>query len=1061
MGSFRLIKRGVLFSAEGDAVTRADLASEETLEEIVTGSGNPVAVVFGTRFITPVVVGWAALGDRITSYYRRSDHTIRNSPLAGATDNIRMLILSMRMVLCVGYVDGFSSFAAGGIQFRPILRGSISDSQHIFEIGTGDTDMFGGTDGGLGFPDRSTSTLQQLSRFVWNTGEGNTPITIIDRGAETRGVTSLSFNNFNFGGKIPPVEWQLAVTRINQLTHRVNDRYPDQWNTSGDAHRISNLPALLGQMFYFIVLDPTADSATRRRYRDQLLALPHDETTRYQVCINPYEISSIFVAQIGSVVTRKQFIDDLNSYANESPARLRVLGREFPEDRAYVYQTRYTQGILTSYASSISSRSLRGYTSVVIWHITTLVLLRLQPSNLLTGWISMMEHFQNPLPPPTRYFYTQRQIDAIRSNPPVIKIVRYSPPSNTRPNRIFRVLNVPRSDWNRVDALDAAGQVIFEETTPRQFLREFDFLTTFGSTMNPVHALREMLTNPDWGEGIDESRLDNGSFLVSATICKTEQLDYCAVHDKIGSISKLATGVTDYIDGIVYYEAATDKVRLKLIRQDYTLSNIPSFDESNMTDVSNYQRQHSNELVNSVTIKYHDAAKGSTETVTVHDIEASNRIGQVVAATLNYDGCATRQAAVRVSERELTSLSKAVISFTARVDPGEVIGLGDPVLVSYRDLGLARVVMRVSKIDYGDGLTGGITLHLIQDVFADLATFDDLVGEEQLPDETPVLIDLQEDVKFLESGDFDLENLSDDDGNPIIIDPQGRYIKGGVRYSSLVTDQTAITLAGQPVQVSIGILLDEIPTLSSNPREQSLTFYVRGPVIRSNYLRINNEIMRIKQSKKLTDDIAQYTIDRRAQQDTVCPPTPHLPGSDVWFLDQLWVNKETWDGNPVVSIVQQGVYIDRELVTPNINFINRHILPWPPVFATVNDKFTPNVRVDGAITVIWGSLVKYPGQATTIRLMNGDQEIFNQQFLPPLQTFRIGTDVINLTGQHNLRLYVGSAYTNLNSWQSWEFNIDWSSTVRQRTGWSYRWDKDWGGGDASGWGFDWDQTWGN
>ena len=847
MGAYKIVYRGVQFSAEGDAITRSDLTSEETQEDVIAGSGKPVPIIFGTRYIEPTVVGFHAVAGNTAQYYRASrPSVITPSYDPDIDDYVRMIVLSLRMVLCAGYIDGIGEWLVGSVPFIPLSPITTNPSKSNYEyarqeISNTDANMFGvGLDGGLGYPLRSSSSYLRTDAYsefwLFKGGDYQRATSTeqliadsrIDLGSEARGLTSLYFDGFNFGGKLPPEKWRLQVTRIFHRTQRVDGKYLDQWDGG-----INDL----------------------------------------------------------AIIETAQF-------------------------------------------------------------------------------------------------------------------------------------------------------------------------------MNPVVAIREMLTDPDWGEGVAETQIDDGSFIVAARTCRDEGLKYCAAHDKLGGVDKIVKSATDYVDGILFYEAATDQVRLKLIREDYTFTNIPAFDETNISSLKNYQRQHGHELINSVTIKYHDALKGSNDTVTVHDLESSSRVKRVISATLNYDGCATKLAAVRVAERELTALSKAVISFTATVNATEVLGLGDAILVSWQDLDLARIVMRISKIDYGDGTTGGITLHLIQDVFANLATFDDLVGDEPLPDDTPTLINLQENVKFLEMSNVDVNSLSNPAGDPIILSPTGKYVKAGIKYDSTVTANTFVTIDGQRVRFSIGTLLDDIHPLTDDPRSavrQGLLIYVYGVASRTRYIRVNDEIMQVTLTgTTISDNIYEYQITRRAIDDTVSPPTKHPAGSDVWFLDDMWKYADNWDGvTPFVSLVQQGVYLDRELVTPNINFINRHTLPYPPSFVTVNGSYRARARVDGDINIVWGHRISYQGQTASVRLMNGDQQILLHQFNEPTQAFTIRSDIINLTGEHELVLYVGSSFNRLNSWQSWVFNIDWSSTIRQRTGWSYNWGNDWGGDDASGWGFDWNKFWGN
>ena len=160
----------------------------------------------------------------------------------------------------------------------------------------------------------------------------------------------------------------------------------------------------------------------------------------------------------------------------------------------------------------------------------------------------------------------------------------------------------------------------------------------------------------------------------------------------------------------------------------------------------------------------------------------------------------------------------------AHINPTEILGLGDAVIVSWRDLGISRIIARVSKIDYGDGLTGGVDVELIQDVFADLNLFGNVVTDEPLPDDTPMLIDLQTSIAFLEASKYDLASINY--LAEFITDPHARFLKAGLRYSNLITADTEVTIDGVKLDVSISKLLHPIDKLTYDPNNQSLSVYI-------------------------------------------------------------------------------------------------------------------------------------------------------------------------------------------------------------------------------------------
>ena len=427
---------------------------------------------------------------------------------------------------------------------------------------------------------------------------------------------------------------------------------------------------------------------------------------------------------------------------------------------------------------------------------------------------------------------------------------------------------------------------------------------------------------------------------------------------------------------------------------------------------------------------------------------------------------------MQVADRELTSLSRSVITFTAKLHTGDhILGLGDPIVVSYRDLGIKSIVMRVTRILYGDGTTGGISVDLVQDVFADLSLFGDVVEVEPYltVDEAPPFVRLDAEVDFLEQGYFDLTEATP------FSNPHNRWLKAGVRYNSDLLDEAYVTIESVVINPSIGKLLTDIPSLVGDPRTQAIWIQVQiDPAPSPNeFVRIGDEIFETGAVRKISDDTYEVLLTKRAQRDTIA--TAHTIGhnADVWFLDRLWVDSEVWDGSLVHALFQSGVHGDTELLDPDVDFISRGNRPIPPAYVSVNRAFGFSHVVDGAFVVRYLPRQETSrDQTVTIRLLHNDQEIFKQlnATTPDAITgdleeisVRISLAVLNAgvpSGTGMLTLEVFSTEANLDSWQKWSISIDWSAVARYKCGWDSDWDKNWGGMLCGGFGYDYGEDYG-
>ena len=1169
MSAFRYLNRARRWSADAQVASPSDLVLVDDDYSKSPIAGKPVPVVFGTRFVPGAVVAWGTLGRHPYYYYLHFHPQLGISPNPTYFGNyevreqdgkvVEMVLLFMRMVLTVGRVDRLSAWEVGGSPVSIASLGipglipnpsTVDATDYIralnysrlnrrYVVTAADSDLYGQT--GLGFPHFRGyySNFSRMSEF-WFTERFSFPIATLDGNIQYRGLSTLTFSQFNFG-KFPPDEFRVAAQRIEYLTEQLpatvdtGEQYKPQWQplyrdgSGRSLSTVSLIPTAPSKKYYLVILYDNLTTAQKQTLASLLKTLVYDSDTVFQVAyirgvtsLSSNSTSTTRIVQ--GFLNYQTFSAELDRYASST-----TYNNRFP---VFSYRQGTVQNPIPSsgavfvrtYADTISRLSVANnrIDSTVIIAMNDLMSYesgasRTQYTNSVKTFLLEMnllkypsDRFDTSVDSINDPLNTQQRYDAVTNYQPEMRLLIYpyrdertgnlnrptSPYTYTQramsastfalrtPGTAATTIAIALDDrpyvaLNQLDSTNRGYNMFVSTFQTTSFASIFQTGMPFGYSMNPVHALREALTDPNWGEGNPENRIDDDAFYYAAVICKEEGLDYCYVHDTLGSANSLIKDITDYIDGIVYYEPQTDKITLKLIREDYRVEDLPSFNEDNISWVRGYRRQHSNELVNSVTVNYHDAAKGEATSVTIHDLSGDEQ-GGVISANLTYNGCATRRAAQYVARRELAALSRSAFSLNALIYSTRHIGLGDPILISYADLNISNVVMRVMRINYSDGLSGGIEVQLIQDVFSPTLV-GSTIGFQPLPEfaNVPSFTNVSRvSVKFLEAGFDDLVGAGATSPYP----SGARYIKIGRGSDPNFTNVTVEdeNNTEQQILISIGKLVNPIDHLTTNPTTQNLVIYVyfQGQLTTQTLLRIDDEIMEFSQATLLNTPLKetsmwQLTITKRAVRDTVAKP--HARDADVWFLDDLWVDNTVWDGSSFALSVSHSGITDRELVTPDIGFVGRANRPPPPTLVRVNNVYRPNLWADGDIAVTFLPRTYFGDtgiQTTFVLLKHGTTEIHRiahqipggprTEFTDTITSATISSAISMQEAELTLSVY--SEMGGINSWQSWDFVIDWASRDRtgERQGWNYDFGRNWGSGDTSqrGWGYDFDLSYG-
>lgn len=242
------------------------------------------------------------------------------------------------------------------------------------------------------------------------------------------------------------------------------------------------------------------------------------------------------------------------------------------------------------------------------------------------------------------------------------------------------------------------------------------------SDADPASVILDVLTSP-WGKvGLSMSQIDLPSFQAVSNTLFVEQHGYSRAFETPMDADQVIRDVLKQIDGVLYQEPTTGKFVLKLIRFDYS---VPALDEVNPSNTEApaagwYAVQGWAEIPNQVRVTYFDRQNGYAESVAVAQdpsVIATNG-GRIRSVSIRYEGCCLLALAQQLASRELAAVGRPMVRATVTVNrsfyahrPGDVVRLTWP------ELGISGMVMRIASIDLGQLHQGKITMSLMRDVF--------------------------------------------------------------------------------------------------------------------------------------------------------------------------------------------------------------------------------------------------------------------------------------------------------------------------------------------------------
>ena len=536
--------------------------------------------------------------------------------------------------------------------------------------------------------------------------------------------------------------------------------------------------------------------------------------------------------------------------------------------------------------------------------------------------------------------------------------------------------------------------------------------------MNPAHILYKTLTNDDWGMGYHPSDIDEESFRKAADKLYDEKFGMSIIWDSAKTIEDFNSEILDTIDGVIRVNVITGRFELLLIRNDYTVSELPVLDESSIVEISRFERSSWGDGANEIVLTYKD--RNESDVVLVKQNLAAIEIQRgVISSQQTYKGVHTKHIAELIAERELKLTSSSIAKMSIKINRlNYLLQNGDVFVLKWKNLGIKSMVCRVGSIVRGEFDDGIIEVEAVEDIFGITKSSYEVVVDDTSEEEDVNRVVLTAEpiktMRIMEASYHDLQTVMPAENLNSAI----RLVDGGSSYPLILAEKPSLATLNYDLYAFNGrgtfqkvaddisfnatfrLAQDVEPTFESFNTDD---FDSRPHVVTEDmYIVINDECMAIDAIDAIEDNGAIRV--KRGILDTL--PAYHFNG-DIGYI--VTVNNASDLNNYAVGstlsykTVAQAVSSSTSLEDSKEVFadlIGRAARPAPVNSVTINENYYPvQISRSKPIEVSWntrnrkqmipqnvywgsGSVTPEEGQTTSIKLFNpnieGDEGVIEE-----------------------------------------------------------------------------------
>jgi hypothetical protein len=237
--------------------------------------------------------------------------------------------------------------------------------------------------------------------------------------------------------------------------------------------------------------------------------------------------------------------------------------------------------------------------------------------------------------------------------------------------------------------------------------------------INPAEAAYHVMTD-DWrGLGIGSQYIDTTTLRAVGNVLYTEGNGSSIQVTSEADGNTVVQELLRQVDGFMYQDPETGLITPKLIRDDYTVSALPVYDETDITEISKFSKSAWSEVYAQVKVSFKSRTKDSQIVALAQDMSIVNTLGRLKSTSVSFPFVYDPTLANKLAARELSQMSVPLLQMTIsfnrnayKLRPGDVFKL------SWADYRLTSVVMRVQQFDLAELVKGNIVVDCIQDKFA-------------------------------------------------------------------------------------------------------------------------------------------------------------------------------------------------------------------------------------------------------------------------------------------------------------------------------------------------------
>ena len=233
---------------------------------------------------------------------------------------------------------------------------------------------------------------------------------------------------------------------------------------------------------------------------------------------------------------------------------------------------------------------------------------------------------------------------------------------------------------------------------------------------NPAEVIYECLHVKAWALGIAAPRFDLASFHAAGAQLATEGLGVSFQLDQPHDADAAVTEVLRHIDGVCYTDPASGLWTLQLVRA-VDPATLPEYGPDEIAECE-FTRGSWEQTTNEIKVRYIDRATFKDAVAQVQESANYAIRGELVSAQVDFLSLSNATIAQRIATREVRTHSYPMGTGRVKLNrKAWALRMGEAFLLTWPALGIGRMAVRITSIDYGALDHGAIEVEFVEDIF--------------------------------------------------------------------------------------------------------------------------------------------------------------------------------------------------------------------------------------------------------------------------------------------------------------------------------------------------------